>query len=171
MMLALDADYGVMGEGERIGLLIDAIENHQDASGIPGIVTRNCPGPMPAPWEEKYSSENSTRETDYLPYYLKNGGMLNLQTKRGCHFNCFYCTYPHIEGRRLRLAAPDTVAKPPSAWRRPGEISVYDRCGYFFPTATTKLRWRGAHEKARVTVPWGRFFRTFQPSGGFTTGF
>jgi len=50
MIKALDADYGVMGEGERITRLIDALENHQDVSGIPGIVTRDARSALPAPW-------------------------------------------------------------------------------------------------------------------------
>jgi radical SAM superfamily enzyme YgiQ (UPF0313 family) len=29
--------------------------------------------------------------------------MANLQTKRGCPFSCIYCTYPLLEGSRMRL--------------------------------------------------------------------
>ena len=28
--------------------------------------------------------------------------MLNIQTKRGCPYNCIYCSYPVIEGRKIR---------------------------------------------------------------------
>ena len=41
--------------------------------------------------------------------YLEFGGMGNLQTKRGCPFNCIYCTYPIIEGRRVRLRSPKRI--------------------------------------------------------------
>ena len=36
--------------------------------------------------------------------------MLNVQTKRGCSFHCVYCTYPRVEGRRVRLRGPEAVA-------------------------------------------------------------
>jgi radical SAM superfamily enzyme YgiQ (UPF0313 family) len=38
--------------------------------------------------------------------------MANLQTKRGCPFSCIYCTYPILEGSRLRLREiPDIIAE------------------------------------------------------------
>ena len=42
--------------------------------------------------------------------YHRLGGMLNIQTKRGCPFRCIYCTYPTVEGRRMRLRSPYAVA-------------------------------------------------------------
>jgi radical SAM superfamily enzyme YgiQ (UPF0313 family) len=42
--------------------------------------------------------------------YYQLGGMLNIQTKRGCPFKCIYCTYPHVEGRKVRLRSPSSVA-------------------------------------------------------------
>lgn len=42
-MQALDADYGVIGEGERVALLLNAIENRQDAGAIPGVITPETP--------------------------------------------------------------------------------------------------------------------------------
>jgi radical SAM superfamily enzyme YgiQ (UPF0313 family) len=41
--------------------------------------------------------------------YLNLGGMGNIQTKRGCPFNCIYCTYPIIEGRQVRLRSPKHI--------------------------------------------------------------
>ena len=43
-------------------------------------------------------------------YYLNHGGMLNVQTKRGCCHNCSYCSYPTIEGRKMRYRDPEVVA-------------------------------------------------------------
>jgi radical SAM superfamily enzyme YgiQ (UPF0313 family) len=34
--------------------------------------------------------------------------MLNIQTKRGCPFQCIYCSYPLIEGRRYRMRTPES---------------------------------------------------------------
>jgi radical SAM superfamily enzyme YgiQ (UPF0313 family) len=41
--------------------------------------------------------------------YYREGGCLNLQTKRGCAFRCSFCSYPIIEGDRARLRDPGRV--------------------------------------------------------------
>ena len=43
--------------------------------------------------------------------YLEQGGMANLQSKRGCPFHCTYCTYPGIEGNMLRLKEAGSVVE------------------------------------------------------------
>ena len=108
-MQALNADYGVIGEGERLALLLNAIENRKAADTIPGVVTPQTPKSLPEPWDGKISRRISFNPGS-LQFYLQNGGMLNLQTKRGCHFKCVYCTYPHIEGHHLRLMDPEEIA-------------------------------------------------------------
>ena len=52
-MKALDADYGIIGEGERLGLLLNAIQNREDTGPIPGVITRKRKKAPPAPWEGK----------------------------------------------------------------------------------------------------------------------
>jgi radical SAM superfamily enzyme YgiQ (UPF0313 family) len=41
--------------------------------------------------------------------YLEEGGMGNIQTKRGCPFSCIYCTYPLLEGKKVRLRKTEEV--------------------------------------------------------------
>src|SRR4030066_248037 len=43
--------------------------------------------------------------------YLKEGGMGNIQTKRGCPFSCIYCTYPLLEGKGIRLRKIEKVVE------------------------------------------------------------
>lgn len=107
------------------------------------------------------------RDYPHIPFYLKNGGMLNLQTKRGCNFNCIYCTYPHIEGKKLRLFAPEEVADTALRIQKAG-------AGYFFITdsafngdydhSTAVAR---AFRKAGVSIPWGAFFAPTRPPQGY----
>jgi len=43
--------------------------------------------------------------------YLRRGGFVGVQTKRGCPFGCIYCIYPQLEGRHYRLRPPETVVQ------------------------------------------------------------
>jgi radical SAM superfamily enzyme YgiQ (UPF0313 family) len=35
--------------------------------------------------------------------------MMNVQTKRGCPYHCVYCSYPVIEGKKVRMLDPQSV--------------------------------------------------------------
>ena len=94
MMSAIDADYGIIGEGEQTFCnLIEQIE-----SGNP-IQNRIIHSNNPLDGEEIITAG---RNIEFAAYYLKKGGMLNIQTKRGCPHRCAYCSYPVLEGRVYR---------------------------------------------------------------------
>ena len=44
-----------------------------------------------------------------LSAYLDNPMAVGVETKRGCPLTCSYCTYPHLNGRQVRLIDPATV--------------------------------------------------------------
>jgi radical SAM superfamily enzyme YgiQ (UPF0313 family) len=44
------------------------------------------------------------------PRYYDFDGTDNLQTKRGCAFACAYCDYPDLEGSKVRVRDPASVA-------------------------------------------------------------
>jgi radical SAM superfamily enzyme YgiQ (UPF0313 family) len=167
IMNALDADYGIIGEGERLSLLLDALEYQKDVTAIPGVVTRRHPKPVPAPWIGEFHRDISN---DYsrFEYYVKHGGMLNLQSKRGCSLNCIYCTYPHVEGAAQRLIDPAEVADT-ALWLQAAGAK------YFFITDSTfntdyahTLNVAQAFTNAGVSIPWGAFFTpTRMPDGYF----
>ena len=46
---------------------------------------------------------------ELVGFYLKQSGMINLQTKRGCPQGCIYCSYPTLEGDRYRFRDPQAV--------------------------------------------------------------
>ena len=50
---ALNADYGVIGEGERLALLLRAIEKREDPGKIPGVITPAVAKSLPEPYEGK----------------------------------------------------------------------------------------------------------------------
>ena len=154
---ALDADYGIIGEGERLALLLNAIENRGDAAAIPGVVTPGTHKSLPEPWEGEISRSIIHNPTG-LRFYLQNGGMLNLQTKRGCHFNCIYCTYPYIEGSHLRLADPEEAAAAALKLQANGAKYFFITDSVFNADCSHSLAVARAFKKKGVSIPWGAFF-------------
>jgi len=99
----LEADIGIQGEGEvEFIRLIQDLENRDTPppgsyNPSPEII-KNLDG-IPPPDRSGFDSQA----------YLTYGGMGNIQTKRGCPFQCVYCTYPLIEGKKIRLRDPENV--------------------------------------------------------------
>ena len=159
-LAALGADYGIVGEGERLAALADALE--AGAGGVrdlPGVVAAAGTGEviMPEPWRGSF--ERSFDEScDHVGYYLRRGGMLNLQTKRGCPYRCVYCTYPWIEGRRLRLFEPAEVARTALALQEAGAAFIFVTDASFNVRQEHTIAVAQALRAAGVTVPWGGFF-------------
>jgi radical SAM superfamily enzyme YgiQ (UPF0313 family) len=119
LLTLLDVDLGVVGEGEdAFRRVAEAAEAGQAVPDLPNVLRRgdgapavrrhsgglDCPG-VPA------------RDLLDNRAYLSQGGMANLQTKRGCPFRCAYCTYPHIDGPSLRLRRAADVAEELAAMR------------------------------------------------------
>lgn len=104
----LGGDYGVVGEGEEIlPLLLDRLAMGASHQGLPGVLARGEQDYLPpAPVEKIGRPERGLFEVER---YNREGGMANLQTKRGCPFSCIYCTYPILEGTRLRLRDVDDI--------------------------------------------------------------
>jgi radical SAM superfamily enzyme YgiQ (UPF0313 family) len=161
IMAALDADYGVLGEGERLTLLLEALEKGQAPDGLPGILTRSLPESVIEPWEGRFARAVSG-DYPHLPYYLAKGGMLNLQTKRGCPFRCIYCTYPHIEGRSLRLVPPDEVADTALRLQDAGARYIFIADAAFNSDIGHSMAVARAFIRAGLTIPWGAFLAPYK---------
>jgi len=104
----LAGDYGVVGEGEEVlPLVLERLARGESPHGLPGVVSRGIPGFIPPRPVEIIGRPERTLFP--VERYNREGGMANLQTKRGCPFSCIYCTYPLLEGTRLRLRDVDDV--------------------------------------------------------------
>ena len=168
-MQALEADYGVIGEGERVALLLNAIENREDAGKIAGVITPQTHKSLPEPWQGKINRKINPNPAN-LQFYLKQGGMLNLQTKRGCHFKCVYCTYPHIEGHHLRLMDPKETAAAALELQASGARYFFITDSVFNADCSHSLAVAKAFKKNGVSIPWGAFFAPLkQPEDYFRT--
>lgn len=157
IMNALEADYGIIGEGERLAQLLDALENQKDTAAIPGVITRDHHKPIPEPWNGKFH-RYYYKNHSHPEFYLKNGGMLNLQTKRGCKLSCIYCTYPHIEGSVQRLIDPLEVADTAIELQAAGAKYLFITDSTFNTDCAHTLNVAKAFINAGVSIPWGAFF-------------
>ncbi len=166
LLAALGADAGVVGEGERFGALLDAWEGGADPAGLAGIALPGRPVETPPPWEgEPAASFDASRP--HVGYYLRRGGMLNLQTKRGCPYECTYCTYPVIEGRTVRPFAPAAVARAARRLEEGGARFLFVADATFNIDVGHNLAVAEAMRAAGVGVPWGAFFAPFRPPAGY----
>lgn len=114
LMRALGADVGVVGEGElafpwvlerlaaRAPLRTTAAMRCEPAGR--GV----CVTPVERLRQLDRAGQPLRARFDWRAYY-ERGGALNIQTKRGCVFECVFCSYPLIEGRTVRMRSPAAV--------------------------------------------------------------
>ncbi len=169
LMEILEADYGVVGEGERMAPLLTALENGENTNKIQGVISRS--GIAHHLFKRSRTAVvNHTHPPDRFGFYLKNGGMLNLQTKRGCPFRCVYCSYPHLEGRTMRCRTPEKIAEDAMTLERAGAKYLFLTDSAFNAHPEQSLSVAKAFKDAGLSIPWGGFFApTRMPDGYFDT--
>lgn len=123
MLRFLDADFGIVGEGESAFVSFlkrfdgGKIYTHPLKSELiyeqPAIV--DSLDALPLPDRSQFDNEA----------YLKWGGMGNVQTKRGCPFGCIYCTYPIVEGETMRLRDPKFVCQEIGSMLQSGINNIF----------------------------------------------
>ena len=156
-MQVLDADYGIVGEGERLALLLEALEKNEDVKKIPGVLTKEKTEIIYEPFDGKISRRFDPEGT-HTRFYLAYGGMLNLQTKRGCPFKCSYCTYPHIEGGKMRFYEPREIARSARELQDAGAKYIFITDSAFNASYEHSAQVAKAFIEAGVSIPWGGFF-------------
>ena len=106
----LSPDYGIAGEGEEsLRLLLEALESGEAKDGIEGLISAETKGKVQHPHTKYLSSLNLSFDESLSDFYWEKSGMLNIQTKRGCCYNCIYCSYPIIDGRKVRTLDTDLI--------------------------------------------------------------
>lgn len=166
LMALLDADFGVVGEGEFLDTLLNTLERGAVVADLPGIIGRGGIDRGSAPWTGEVKRRFRPADAQ-LQFYLKRGGILNLQTKRGCPFRCIYCTYPRIEGHRLRLTAPDEVAREALELQEKGARYLFITDSVFNSDYAHSMAVAGAFRRQGLTLPWGAFFTPTRPPDGY----
>jgi radical SAM superfamily enzyme YgiQ (UPF0313 family) len=97
----VNADVAVTGEGEV---------------SLPAVVDAAARGRnLPARWPEGVSPLTGCRQAEprydaeLVRFYREAGGLIGVQTKRGCPYHCCYCTYPVLEGPQYRPRPAEAV--------------------------------------------------------------
>jgi len=158
---ATGADFGIIGEGERFALFLDALADGRDPAAVAGVISLAgkvgaptlWPAPLPAVASRRFAASGGHHH-----YYVHHGGMLNLQTKRGCVFRCSYCSYPRIEGGKHRLFDPTAVASEAKSLEEAGAKYLFFTDSAFNSDIEHSLAVARALQKEKLTIPWGAFF-------------
>lgn len=146
----LEADYGVVGEGEELlpWLAGELVQGRAPFDKL------HYAKPAGALWQPS----DLTKTT--ADFYLRHGGMLNVQTKRGCPHKCSYCSYPNIEGKELRFRDPEEVATEVNRLRDHfGAQYIFFADSYFNDHEGRFLEVAEALIRNKNSLPWCAFFR------------
>ncbi|HEY3278486.1 MAG TPA: lipid biosynthesis B12-binding/radical SAM protein [Syntrophorhabdaceae bacterium] len=96
-------DYGIVGEG---GVLFNSLIGRLERGESTGAILRK------GETETAHQGDMVFRplwDRKLIKYYTKKSGVVGLHTKRGCPYNCIYCTYPAVEGTSCRCREPGSV--------------------------------------------------------------
>lgn len=146
----IGGDYGVVGEGEKI---------------MVWLASELAEGRKPV--NQIFHSDH--RQDTWLPskffpeianYYTARGGMLNVQSKRGCPHLCSYCTYPTIEGNRMRYRDPEEVAEEVFFLEKEaGAKFIFFVDSVFNDSSGHHLKVAEALVRRGCSLPWCGYFR------------
>jgi radical SAM superfamily enzyme YgiQ (UPF0313 family) len=106
----LRPDFGIYGEGEKSFYeLIQCLDTGSDCRSIEGLVFDSA-GKLSINARMNYCCDLDLSFDDKLTdFYWQNSGMIGVQTKRGCPYTCIYCSYPGIQGKRIRTLNTDKI--------------------------------------------------------------
>ncbi len=147
---ASEADYGIIGEGETaFSELAEKLSENNPPENKIFKPERPCG-----------SIGGAAYQPEILEFYLKRGGCAPIQTKRGCPRQCAYCSYPHLEGTKIRPRDPESVIADIEllTGKFPAKLifftdSVFnDDSGHYMEVVE-------AMREHNINFPWTAFFR------------
>lgn len=151
-------DFGIAGEGE---LALLQLVNGEDRTRIAGLLYRDGDRLVHNPLMRlsKTPEQPPLRNSKLLEYYLRDGGMANVQTQRGCPLKCCYCTYPLIEGKQYRRRSGASIAAEFKTLQQQGAKYVFIVDSVFNTSVEHVREICNALITAGTPLPWGCFMR------------
>jgi radical SAM superfamily enzyme YgiQ (UPF0313 family) len=103
---------GILGEGEDAILKVLNGESLSDERFIIREHGRVTKGTKPTPALLDSLSVDIPYLTSIFPQYTEYiGECIGVQSKRGCPYDCAFCLYPYIEGKRVRYRPAENVVQ------------------------------------------------------------
>ena len=160
-------DLGIRGDGEAaLTRLARCLSAGRDPGEVAGLVHRRDGQYVanPVHWPDVAALPAATRDIVDNPRYLREGGQVGFETKRGCDRPCTYCADPVAKGRRVRMRPPTAVADELASLLRQG-VDCFHTCDHEFnvPTQHAKdvckeIVRRGLGDRIQwyaYATPWG----------------
>ncbi|MEI6883178.1 MAG: lipid biosynthesis B12-binding/radical SAM protein [Bacteroidota bacterium] len=162
----LQPDFGVAGEGEEsLHRLLISIGKGAPDLEIQGLVYRKNDEIRNNGRTSFIKTPELSFDSDLVKYYWQKSGMINIQTKRGCPFNCIYCTYPLIEGHNVRTLDPDRILHTLS------DLYYHHNIDYYFFTDSVfnisnnfNIELAEKIIKSNMKLKWGAYFSPYKLS-------
>ncbi|MCD4781868.1 MAG: lipid biosynthesis B12-binding/radical SAM protein [Candidatus Omnitrophica bacterium] len=145
------ADYGIVGEGEE--LLVEFVKNVEK-----GILPEEKCIRSKAPISGG-KIPNALYDPELMKYYLQSGNVASVQTKRGCPCKCIYCSYPVLEGSKIRARDPEAVVDDIQILsEQHGAKLIFFTDSVFNDHQGEYLKVIREMKDRNVNVPWTAFF-------------
>jgi radical SAM superfamily enzyme YgiQ (UPF0313 family) len=153
-----DVNFGIVGEGEEVFLqLVKHLEQGDFLSPSPHLLIKKKPFPPLIEGARVFPIQSPDRSFFETHRYLEEGGMGNIQTKRGCPFSCIYCTYPLLEGKKVRLRKMAEVVEEIKHLVEEGVDYIYFVDDIFnYPPADAEALCREMARR-KIDVKWSAF--------------
>jgi radical SAM superfamily enzyme YgiQ (UPF0313 family) len=148
----IGADYGVFGSGARAACeLVRRLENGESPE-------RLLDG---AAFAKAAAQEHPPLfDSQIMGFYMGEGGVPGVPTKFGCVHNCVYCTYPALEGSRIRSREPGAVIDDMERMYRDHDIrTVFFTDSVFNDVYGSYLTLVEALVRRDLPITWSAFFR------------
>lgn len=160
----LQPNFAIKGEAEYslTELIQNLINNNNNFSNIQGLIYKEKEQIIQNDKTNYFTDFNLQYDHSNIDFYWKHSGMLSIQTKRGCPFKCIYCTYPIIDGRKLRTLSIESIV------RNIEQLYFEKQINYFFFTDSVfniankyNIALAEALIKSKAKINWGAYFSPF----------
>jgi len=145
------ADYGIVGEGEE--LMLEFVKNAEKSI----FPKEKC-------LRSKTSINgneipNALYDSKLMKHYLQSGNVASVQTKRGCPCKCVYCSYPVLEGSKIRARRPKAVVDDiQTLSKQHGAKFIFFTDSVFNDSQGEYLKVVQEMKDRNVNIPWTAFF-------------
>lgn len=157
---SLQPDFAIRGEGEKsFAELILCLDEGNDFKNIEGLVYKDNDNICLNNRNHFLTDPGIEFDNRLIDFYWKNSGMLNIQTKRGCPYKCIYCTYPLIEGTKVRTLDTDTIiANLSELYHKKAIDYVFFTDSVFNISNEYNIKLAEQIIKSDLNIRWGAYF-------------